>query len=264
MEPYQELEKRIKEFRVRCRNNSKRVTSTLIDDHQSKLCVFCGEVNSLTKEHVVPKWTFEGCPKRDFLTQSNNQPHTYNKTTVLACQKCNNFNLGYLENYIKRILTETDIEEEEFFYGEDLENIVRWLEIIDYKFQVFNIQKKFIRHKGSEYIEFLKDYPIAMFRSGHDTPSKVFTEYRRAHRRLSIKSKVSNLNSLLVFKTKNPAFSFAHTVNEFIFFDLPKQGLAIFYFYSKEFKSANDAHKEAMKWLKKIYPGPKKKLDLEP
>lgn len=259
MEPHQELENRLKNFRVKCRNNSVKVTSTIIDNHQASLCVFCGEKKNLTKEHVVPKWTFEGCPKREFLTQSNNQPHSYNKTTVQACKECNNFHLGFLEKYLKDIFNKTNLKNGEFFDVEDLENIVRWLELIDYKFQVHNLQKRFIRHRDSKYIEFLRDFPIAMFRQGQDTPSKVFTEYRRAHRKLSKKSKIDRLNSLLIFHSKNPDFAFFHTVNDFLFIELPRMNIAILYFYVKNHKSPEEAHKEGSELIEHLYSLSRKK-----
>jgi len=135
-----------------------------------------------------------------------------------------------------------------------LQNIIRWLEIIEYKFQLLEIRRKFIKSKSSQYLEYLRDIPVSIMRANIDySPSKAVTEIRLAQKRVTQKSKVSNQNSLVIFKTKNESFYFFHHLNDFIFLELPKFGIALFYFYSRKFENVEDAKNEAMEIINTVY-----------
>ena len=57
---------------------------------KSKGCVYCGEINEITKDHVVPKCLFT-------------KPYPSNLITVKACKKCNNaksLNEDYLRDFL--------------------------------------------------------------------------------------------------------------------------------------------------------------------
>ena len=56
-----------------------------------------------------------------------------------------------------------------------------------------------------------------------------------------------------MFKTKNESFYFFHHLNDFIFLELPKFGIALFYFYSRKFENVEDAKNEAMEIIKRVY-----------
>jgi hypothetical protein len=58
---------------------------------------------------------------------------------------------------------------------------------------------------------------------------------------------------LIIFKTSNPDFHFFHTMNEFIFVELPHRKIALFYFFTKQFKTEAAGFKEAMKIIKVAY-----------
>ena len=85
------------------------------------------------------------------------------------------------------------------------------------------------------------------------SPNKVFSNFRRAHKKLSVKSKNKEINSLVVFETSNTSFHFFHKVNEFIFIELPKQKVALFYFINKTFANHQDAGNSAMEQIKLTY-----------
>lgn len=137
---------------------------------------------------------------------------------------------------------------------EELENIIRWLEIIDYKFQILNVRRKFKASKKVGYIPYLANFPLSALRKSVDySPSKTITEVRRYQKRVTTKSKIKNINSLVTFKTKNKEFHFFHHMDDFIFIELPKQQIAIFYFYRKQFDNELSAYKETMEIIKTFY-----------
>lgn len=106
-----------------------------LNGSRQRFCMFCGTKNNLTKEHVLPRWTFEKCTKKDFIISLNGLRQTYNTTTIPACTTCNGVYLNSLEKAIIKSISEIDLKNS-FFIDEELQNIIRWLEIIDYKFQV--------------------------------------------------------------------------------------------------------------------------------
>ncbi|PRD56713.1 hypothetical protein C5749_05635 [Sphingobacterium gobiense] len=218
------------------------------------ICMFCGSCsNNITKEHVIPRWIFEKDPHKFFDITLNGQSQTYNKTTVPACQRCNGELLSSLEYYVKELFRTVDLDNNRFSVDE-LQNLIRWLEIIDYKFQIVNITKKFLSPKNGQHIPYLKDFPLYMLLPNRNySPSQVKSNIRQALRRISIKNKQRHLNSLVVFKTSNRGFHFFHTINDFIFLELPQFGIALFYFYIKTFEDENDCHKEAMKIIDEVY-----------
>lgn len=257
-----DIDIKLRNLRVKLRQNSKEIIDDTLERHvprislknksKKEICVFCANQDNLTKEHVLPKWTFENCTKKFFITDINGSELTYNKTTIPVCADCNNNLLGSFESYIISILNK-DLSTS-FFTNEQLQNIIRWLEIIEYKFQLLEIRRKFIKSKSSQYIEYLRDIPVSIMRSDIDySPSKAVTQIRLAQKRVTEKSKISNQNSLIIFKTKNEGFHFFHHLNDFIFLELPKFEVALFYFYSRKFENDEVAKDEAMKIINKVY-----------
>ena len=255
------IDSKLQSLRTLTRNNSKTVIQKIISNHvirengkakvyhkRKNICAFCGSNKNLSKEHVIPKWTFEKCTERDFITNINGKSQTYNLTAIPVCTKCNTDFLSYLEKYIKQLFVSTDLAKT-FFTFEELENIIRWLEIIDYKFQILNIRRKFYGE-----IEYLRDFPISLLRLNKNyTPSRVISEIRHSRNRITIKSKAKKVNSLVIFKTSNPNFHFFHTMDKFIFIEMPKLKVALFYFYNEIFDDIKDANKEAMKIIEEVY-----------
>ena len=246
------IEQRLISLRKTIRKNNKIVVNKLIKNHDSSICILCGNDEPLTKEHVIPKWAFENNQKKHFITNINGISQTYSKTTISACSHCNSYILGSLEHYIANLFNNTDLTNTDFSNAEK-EKIILWLELIDLKFQILNLRRKLRKPKNSKYSPYLAEIPIGIMQKIDISPNKVFSNFRRAHKKLSVKSKNKEINSLVVFKTSNTSFHFFHKVNEFIFIELPKQKVASFYFINKTFAKHQDASNSAMEQIKLTY-----------
>lgn len=253
------IEKNLVQLRTQIRKSSQKITNFISvhyislnkETEKQEICMFCGTNNNLSKEHVLPKWVFEWCSKKFFITTINNSEQTYNKTTVKACKCCNSEILSSLERYIKNLFEgSTDIAFD--FNEEEIGNIICWLEIIEYKFQILDMQRKFLKYSRSEFIPYLRNFPIAIMAS-ENSPSKILTLFRKTLKNISIKDKTSKINSLVLFKTKNQWFHFFHKTNDFIFLELPKYKIALFYFFNKNFPTNKEAYEEAIKVIEKQY-----------
>lgn len=247
------LNRKLIEFRKKIRANQKKVIDSIIEDHSKNICVFCGESDNLTREHVIPQWVYERCARRTFITTTNNNAQTYNRTTVPACQDCNNNILGELERHLKHKFDAIDLRNE-YFSDDDIDKIILWLETLEYKFHVLDLRRNLNRVQGSDYIPYIGQMPIAMFQGPiNQSPSKVFSNLRNALKTLSIKSKDSKHNSLCILHTTNPDFHFFHSTNNFIFIELAQYNVAFFYFYKQEFAIANEASIQAQEIVKTEY-----------
>lgn len=240
-------------FRKKIRGNRTSVVDTIVKDHSVQICIFCGDTENLTREHVIPQWVYNHCTKRTFITTTNGSAQTYNKTTVPACKDCNSNILGSLERHLKHEFARVNVEAEGFSL-ETLELIIIWLESLEYKFQVLDLRRNLNRVKGAEYIPYIGQLPVSMFQGPIDTsPSKVFSNLRSALRVLSVKSKVQRLNSLCVFFTKNQDFHFFHSTNNYIFIELAEFNVAFFYFYKMDFENHESAISKAQDIVKNEY-----------
>ena len=247
------IDSRLIILRKKIRENKKFIIDTILKNHESNICVFCGSKDNLTKEHVLPKWAFGNCQDKYFTTELNGLDQRYSRTTVPACFNCNSNILGYLEYCIEQEFMNLDLRTE-FFDESTIEKIITWLEIIDYKFQILNLRRKFIKIKGKDFIPYLAKFPLSIMQADESTsPSKVFSNVRNALNRISIKSKSCKINSLVIFETKNKGFHFFNKLNEFIFIELPDHAIALFYFYNQEFKAPKKSHNKAMEIIKKVY-----------
>jgi hypothetical protein len=209
---------------------------------KNEICLFCNSSQNLTKEHVLPKWAFNSCPTKYFNTDINGLKQKYISSTIPACKNCNNNLLGSLEKYIINLF-----ENKSNFSSIEKQNIIRWLEIIEYKFQILDVRKKFVVSKEFGHISYLADFPISVLRESNNfSPIKVVSQIRNSLKRITIKSKKLNENSLVIFKSKNTNYDFFHSVEEFIFLEIPEFNIAIFYFYSKIFDNSFDAYNEAI------------------
>ena len=220
---------------------------------KAAVCLFCAAENKITREHIIPRWAFQKSTDAYFSITLNGLDQTYNKATIPACSRCNNDLLNTLERSIKGLFTGRDVSANPFDSME-IEEIIRWLELIDYKFQIFNITRQFRYSKSAGDIPYLRDFPLYML-----LPNKVLSPYqaltaiRRSLRRLCIKGKYKHFNSLVIFKTRNPDPYFFHTIDDFIFLEMPQYQIALFYFYREEFETGSSAHERAMEITKSIY-----------
>lgn len=247
------LNRKLVEFRKKIKANHKKVIDSIIEDHSVNICVFCGEIDNLTREHVIPQWVYDRCTKRTFITNTNRNAQTYNKTAIPACRDCNNSILGELERYLTHKFNDIDLRNE-YFTDDELNKIILWLEIIEYKFHVLDLRRNLNKVQGADYIPYIGKMPIAMFQSPmNQSPSKVFSNLRNALKTLAIKSKTPKHNSLCVLRTTNPDFHFFHSTNNYIFIELARYNVAFFYFYKQDFATAEEATSLAQEIVKTEY-----------
>jgi hypothetical protein len=217
------------------------------------ICMFGSGTENLTKEHVIPRWAFDKNPKHWFTTSINGLKQTYEQTTLPCCATCNNVLLNDIEKEINSIFTDRDLKETFLSYAE-MENVIAWLELIDYKFQVISISRQFLASKDAGYIPFLADYPISVFDPAFDySPAKVIQVLRQSLKRMGMKSKKARIVSLVIFKTSNPSFHFFHKMNDFIYLEMPHKKAAIFYFYTRDFDTVEAARDVAMELISANY-----------
>jgi 5-methylcytosine-specific restriction endonuclease McrA len=246
------IEQRLRRLRKKIRANRKYVIEKLVHDHSANICVVCGSKNDLTKEHVIPRWSYEGNPEKFFVTNVNGLSQKYNQAVVPACSDCNSQILGALENYLETRFRHTDFGETVLDH-DDLEKTILWLELIDYKFHILNLRRKLRKTKNGHYIPYLADMPISIMQDLETSPQKILSRLRSALVKLIIKSKAKSISSLVVFRTKNKDFHFFHSTNQFIFIELASHQVAFFYFLNHHFESNEKAHVAAMEIIEKVY-----------
>ena len=247
------IDNRLIILRKKIRENRKFIIATILQNHEANICIFCGSKNNLTKEHVLPKWAFGNCQDKYFTTKINGLDQRYSNATVPACFDCNSVVLGVVECYLEKEFKDLDLSTD-FFSDTTIEKIIIWLELIDYKFQILNLRRKFIKIKDREYSPYLAKIPLSIMQANESTsPSKVFSNVRNALKRISVKSKLCKINSLIVFETTNKDFHFFHKMNTFIFIELPEHKIALFYFYTQEFDNPKQTFNKAMEKIKKLY-----------
>lgn len=155
------IEKKLRSFRKIIRDRKSSVTKQLIQNHYAEICIICGDTKDLTKEHVIPKWVFKNDQKRTFIQTLNEVSQTYSKTTVFACKYCNNELLSSLETYIQKLFNSVDLVED-FFDDNQLDKLILWLEIIDYKLQILDLRRKFNKFPKGPYVPYLANIPVAI------------------------------------------------------------------------------------------------------
>lgn len=216
----------------------------------SEICVFCKVQKKLTKEHVLPKWLFQNKTNIGFEIKVNQQSVSYIKSVVPACENCNNSILAEIEKKIIFILE--NLEKNEYYDDNDLANIIRWLEILEYKLQVFSTRLKYIKYANEPFSEF-GTLPVSWMNHFWEmNPFKALSNIKFTQRNISIKDKSSRLNSLVIFNTREAHFEFFHLPTEYIFISFPMYNNALFYFFRKRFESVKDSHAEAIEIMKKI------------
>lgn len=217
----------------------------------AEICVFCMSTSSITREHVIPKWLFQKDVTSTFISSVNKQTQSYNKSVIPTCANCNNFILSGIEKHIIKIISE--VERANYHYDEELYNIIRWLELIDYKTQVYDCRRKYIKYGNTGYSYNWGALPISMMRHFPGlNPFKGLEYLRRSQKRITKKSKNNKINSLVVFSTSTPHFYFFTQPDKYVYVSFPMYKVAVFYFLQTEFDNYNDASEEALYYIKEI------------
>lgn len=245
------MEKKLELLRKKIKKSQRLVMDSVLANHKIDICILCGSLQDITREHVIPQWAFESHQEKGLINKKNNQSLNYIKATIPACRECNSDLLGAFEDYLKRMLFAKKVEE---LTSDDVDCIIWWLQYLGFKLQLMDLRSNFLRFKGRDYIPYLSQIPIAMFWGDIDTtPNKVFRIIRKSRRSLMVKGKSDKYNSLMIFETSNQSFHFFHKVDEFIFIELPQVQKAFFFFYNKEYESHLESHEESMDIIKQFY-----------
>ena len=222
------------------------------DNPGSEICVFCNSTLKLTREHVLPKWLLHNDTKAQFVSSVNGLTQTYNKAVVPSCSICNNEILADIERHIIEVTKR--LETAESYNYNDLCDIIRWLEIIDYKAQVFDCRRKFLKFPNSEYDSDWGIFSIAMMRHFVEmNPFRAFDFLRSTQKRITIKNKLQHTNSLVIFHTRKSHFNFFIQPNSYIFVSLPTFKVAFFCFFRKRFDKPEHANREAYNIMIKVF-----------
>jgi hypothetical protein len=217
-----------------------------------EICVFCMSTSKLTKEHVIPKWLFEKEGKESVVFSSvNRRTQSYNKFVIPACSECNNTILAEIEKLIIKIVENMEIDNR--LTDDDLSNIIRWLEILDYKFQVYDCRRRYIKYGNSEYDPHWGDLPVSVMRHFIDmNPFKALDYIRRSQHRITVKSKSDRIDSLVIFWTTRPHLNFFSQPDEYVYVSFPMVKISMFYFLRKKFEDRNDAAEQARYYIENV------------
>lgn len=118
------MDKKFSLLRHKIKESQSAVMNKIISNHKTAVCILCGSDNEITKEHVLPQWSFEGRPEKFLINTKNNQSSNYIKMTVPACKTCNSDLLGAFEDYLKRFLLEKDSSE---LNNYEVDCVIWWL-----------------------------------------------------------------------------------------------------------------------------------------
>lgn len=217
-----------------------------------EICVFCNSTSKTTKEHVLPKWLFEKDTDVSFISSVNRQIQTFNKAVIPTCANCNNSILAYIEKYTIQAI-ENMISSKKH-YVEDLCHIIRWLEILDYKLQVYDCRRIYLKHRNSEYDKTFGTVPISLMRYFTEFDPYIAYDYLRSTQiRMTVKKKIHRINSLVIFDVAEPNFNFFIQPNEYIFVSLPNAKIGFFYFFKKNYTNTKEAYEEALMIIKQVF-----------
>jgi hypothetical protein len=205
----------------------------------------------LTPLHVLPKWMLGDDIQETMTSSVNKQMVTYNKAVIPACSECNNSILASIEKYIINLIHHLEVSDD--CGVEDISNIIRWLEIIDYKLQVLDCRRKYIKYKDSDYDRDWGIFPVSMMRHFLSmSPWKAYDWLRNSQRRITVKTKIDGINSFVVLKPRVQHFYFFSQPNEYIYISFPMCRVASFYFFKRRFDFYKDAAAEAIDIIRKV------------
>ncbi|MDB5226498.1 MAG: hypothetical protein JWN78_691 [Bacteroidota bacterium] len=252
------IEKAFRILRVNFRKHGLKITEDVFfrfhpstEKRPPEICVFCGSTSNLTREHVIPRWVYERNTNLEFISSTNRQSQTYNKAVVPACAKCNNSVLAQIEKEIKFVITKDTFSKQHEEHS--AANIMRWLELLDYKGQVYDCRRSYIKYSNGKYNPLWGALPLAMMRHFWEMkPFKPFDYLRNTQRRITVKEKLTRINSFVVFRPKESHFNFFVQPNEYIYISFSSIKLAFFYFFKEDFENYYDAGKKAVYIIKRV------------
>lgn len=217
-----------------------------------EICVFCNSASKSTKEHVLPKWLFEKDTDVSFISRVNRQIQTFNKAVIPSCANCNNSILAYIEKCTIQAIENLISSEKHYF--EDLCHIIRWLEILDYKLQVYDCRRTYLKYSNSEYDKTFGIVPVSLMRHFTEfAPDKAYDYLRSIQKKMTVKKKIDRINSLVIFDIAQPNFNFFTQPNEYIFVSLPNAKIGFFYFIKENYTNTKEAYEDAIIIMKQVF-----------
>jgi len=253
-----EIDLKYRHLRVNLRKHGRNIAEDVFKrfhpatEPKEEICVFCNSSSNITKEHVLPRWLIEDELNNTMTSIVNKQTLIYNRAVVPACSGCNNSVLAFIEKNIINTIQRLDISGD--CSDEDLANIIRWLEIIDYKLQVLDCRRKYIKYENSEYDSTWGKFPVSMMRHFITmNPWKSYDWLRNSQRRIIVKEKIcENMNHFVIMRPRKAHFNFFNQPNQYIFLTFSTCRLAIFYFFKMRFDFYEHATAAALDIIKKV------------
>jgi hypothetical protein len=256
---YLEIERKFTRIRVGLRKEGldicddvfrRFLPSTIVKNPE--ICVFCNSTAKNTKEHVLPKWLFEKDTDVSLISSANRQIQTFNKAVIPTCANCNNSILAYIEKHTIQVIE--NLVSAEKHDVEDICHIIRWLEILDYKLQVYDCRRIYLKYGKSEYDKDFGVVPVSLMRHFIEfTPYKAYDYLRNTQIRMTVKKKIDRINSLVIFDIVQPHFDFFTQPNEYIFVSIPSAKIGFFYFFKENYTNTNEAYEDAIKIMKQVF-----------
>ncbi len=184
------------------------------------------------------------------ISSVNRQTQSYIRAVVPTCSECNNSILAEIEKHIIKVLPKIEMGNADI---DDVSNIIRWLEVLEYKLQVYDCRRMYLKHADSEYDPFWGILPVSIMRHFLEmNPFKALTYLRRSQRRITVKSKIDRALSLVLFQTTEAHFNFFVQPDEYIYLSLPTQKIAMFYFLREKFRNRQDPYEEALYYINAV------------
>jgi hypothetical protein len=250
------LDVSFRKLRVNLRKHAKEISEDVFGRFHpatrnvgDEICVFCNSTGNLTKEHVLPKWLIKNNAHDQFISSVNKRTASYNKAVIPTCSDCNNSVLAEIEKYIVEIVRNLDINND--INSEGICNVIRWMEILDYKLQIYDCRRKFLGF--SEYEPDWATLPLSHMRHFLEmNPFRALTYLHKSHRRITVKSKLKRINSLAIFNTTQSHFDFFTQPDEYIYVSFPRNKIAMFYFLNREFQSHKEVCQEALYYIENV------------
>ncbi|MCI6152479.1 hypothetical protein [Fusobacterium perfoetens] len=209
------MNKSINEIKNIIKINLNKTLNLFTKNKEINFCILCGNDKRITKEHIIPQWTFEKNIKLGFYNE-NSCLFSFHNAYLPCCQKCNSIILSKVEQYIRDILA----KEEKNFSILEKENIIFWLKYIIFKLEILGFEK----------IE-SKDFKIkkeSINNINFSTNKKI--NYSLIFENFLEEITKENINSLIIKKDiENKYFKFSYKKGESIFLTLPQCNLSIFY-----------------------------------
>lgn len=189
-------------------------------------CILCGTKENITKEHLLPKWTFEKDIKKSFYISPDDTLYSYRLSYLPCCKNCNCHILGNFEQCIKELFNRKEKE----YSLEEKKDIIFWIKYLDFKFKVFGIEKACHSSKKNK-------SHSGLFNREKNNHSDFIKELLR---------EIENSDSLIISEANQKNFDFFYWKNHYFSMTLPQCNISIFYFFTNKIENIENFCKEML------------------